>query len=658
MIEFQHTFFIAGNVSSFVLTDDDVKLLKSHGIDPDQFKSELTPFQQEFYFGRLAAVLGAQNARKVTYNDLKKYIRRGQYIPLSRAEQEALRSLETKTYNYIKGLGQNISTFIENKLLDENLARRDYYESVIRDATKRAIVERESARSVMAEIGKKTGDWQRDLGRIAETEMQNAYETGKALAFKEISGSRVKNLYKQVYPGACFPIRDTEFLTIEGFKKLDEIKEGDLAATFNLESEELEYKPVKSVIRYFYEGEMHLYKNNHIDHFSTPDHNLLVNRKKGSLRWNELIPSKDARMLGWKDQFHLTSRWRGSEEKFLHIAGKSFDSENFSEFLGWFLSEGNVTPRRKTSSGKTNSTIISIAQEKPENRILIKECLEKTFPENKAYECAGGIKIILDRSFDKFVIWLKSLGNRSYEKFIPENVKALNKQCLEKFLVSYIRGDGYGERFLSEDILRGKGSLCICTASKRMADDLCEIVLKCGFNPSLSVKDWRGRIAKKKNGKSVETKTIIYRIRVCKWKTVKHINKFFTKIESWKGDVGCLEMERNSTIFIRRNGRMMWTGNCKHCIRLYLTDGIGSEPRLFSYEELAANSTNVGRNVNDWKPTIYATHPYCRCDLRIKRNSKDVWNDKKGIFEPEPVKDKVKSKGDIKIVVGDKTFIV
>ena len=52
MIEFQHTFFIAGNVSAFVLTDHDKELLKSFGIDWEKFTSELTPFQQEFYFGR------------------------------------------------------------------------------------------------------------------------------------------------------------------------------------------------------------------------------------------------------------------------------------------------------------------------------------------------------------------------------------------------------------------------------------------------------------------------------------------------------------------------------------------------------------------------------------------------------------------------------
>lgn len=54
---------------------------------------------------------------------------------------------------------------------------------------------------------------------------------------------------------------------------------------------------------------------------------------------------------------------------------------------------------------------------------------------------------------------------------------------------------------------------------------------------------------------------------------------------------------------------------CRHCIRLYLTAGIGNEPKLFTAEELIGNGTNIGRRVADWKPTIItAVHPFCYDD--------------------------------------------
>lgn len=65
---------------------------------------------------------------------------------------------------------------------------------------------------------------------------------------------------------------------------------------------------------------------------------------------------------------------------------------------------------------------------------------------------------------------------------------------------------------------------------------------------------------------------------------------------------------------------------CKHCVKLYLTSGAHSRPRIFTVSELLANGTNVGKKVKDWKAVIGATHPWCRCELEsVPDNS--TWND-------------------------------
>lgn len=75
---------------------------------------------------------------------------------------------------------------------------------------------------------------------------------------------------------------------------------------------------------------------------------------------------------------------------------------------------------------------------------------------------------------------------------------------------------------------------------------------------------------------------------------------------------------------------------CKHCVRLYLTDGPGSAPRIFKLSQLKANGTNIGRKVVDWLPTLGPVHPYCRCMLNhYKPNSK--WNTDKKVFETPTV---------------------
>lgn len=55
----------------------------------------------------------------------------------------------------------------------------------------------------------------------------------------------------------------------------------------------------------------------------------------------------------------------------------------------------------------------------------------------------------------------------------------------------------------------------------------------------------------------------------------------------------------------------VYPGACRHCIRLYLTGGIGSKPRVFNLQELLANGTNYGVKAKDWKPTIHPVHPFC-----------------------------------------------
>ena len=71
---------------------------------------------------------------------------------------------------------------------------------------------------------------------------------------------------------------------------------------------------------------------------------------------------------------------------------------------------------------------------------------------------------------------------------------------------------------------------------------------------------------------------------------------------------------------------------CEHCVKLYLTKGIGSQPKIFTIEELKNNGSNIGRKVKDWLPTIPPIHPWCRCQLN-KYNEGTAWDSKLKRFE-------------------------
>ena len=82
---------------------------------------------------------------------------------------------------------------------------------------------------------------------------------------------------------------------------------------------------------------------------------------------------------------------------------------------------------------------------------------------------------------------------------------------------------------------------------------------------------------------------------------------------------------------------------CRHCIRLYLTDGVGSEPKIFTIKELRSNGTNIGRNVDEWKPVVGATHPWCRCTTTHKPKNRE-WSAETKSFSIIPKKETVVKK--------------
>ena len=70
---------------------------------------------------------------------------------------------------------------------------------------------------------------------------------------------------------------------------------------------------------------------------------------------------------------------------------------------------------------------------------------------------------------------------------------------------------------------------------------------------------------------------------------------------------------------------------CEHCQRIYLTKGIGSEPKIFILSELIKNGSNIGRKVKDWLPSVSPLHPWCRCTMNhLPENA--IWDDAKKQF--------------------------
>jgi len=66
---------------------------------------------------------------------------------------------------------------------------------------------------------------------------------------------------------------------------------------------------------------------------------------------------------------------------------------------------------------------------------------------------------------------------------------------------------------------------------------------------------------------------------------------------------------------------------CDACVKLHLTAGRGSPPRLFFLSELIDNGSNVGRRKRDWKPVVGTVHPWCfppETDIQTESGTKKI----------------------------------
>jgi hypothetical protein len=189
LIDSYHLIYIGQNVDSKLFTNDDKNLLKSFGIDINQFPKE-TLINSNFKFGVLAEYLGNKDTKNISYIDFKNYVKKGKFIPLTNLEEKVLENIKHQAYHDIKG----VSNKIQKTLIQKNIEL----------STTENVKNRESIRNLVLDLGHKTGEWNRDFGRIADYVMHSSYESGRAAMMEERNKGKDVKVYKDVkIEGAC-----------------------------------------------------------------------------------------------------------------------------------------------------------------------------------------------------------------------------------------------------------------------------------------------------------------------------------------------------------------------------------------------------------------------------------------------------------------------
>lgn len=321
-----------------------------------------------------------------------------------------------------------------------------------------------------------------------------------------------------------------EVLTADGFKDFKKVKIGEDILTMRLEDGSTELSKCVKVINKPYNGEILRFKNRVMDIAVTPNHDLI---------WKTWQPIKG---------YHKTSAYtfekvgafarRGIKTipDWAGICPDVIRNEDFMELLGWYLSEGNCTvnPSRRViiSQGSVSN---------PDKYSRIANLLDRLKFSYKAYK----YRFVINEPeiFDEF----QPLG-KSADKYIPQKYKNYPKNVLIRLLEGLILGDG-------EQHPHGGGNT-YTTISPRLAKDVSEIAVKCGLDAVIRIR--KGKKFISPNGNESVRKDQ-YRVSV----TFDNPMLYSKPVrEKYKGNIVCVQVEKNNTILTRYNGHVAWVGNC------------------------------------------------------------------------------------------------
>ena len=198
-----------------------------------------------------------------------------------------------------------------------------------------------------------------------------------------LSYKEVKQCIQSFVYGVNTPSRwgcvnsDTEVLSVNGFKKYNELKEGDLIYTWN--NGELQLNPVRKVIIKPYTGKLHSYSSGRYDQTVTPNHRMLV--KKHNVDEYNIKLSEE--IFNAKTPYALPTKFSSSSIKGI---GLSDDEIRLAAII---YTDGSVDMR----DGKAHKVTVCKSPKRYGNELIceIAEKLGLEFTESKKQSEFGSV---------------------------------------------------------------------------------------------------------------------------------------------------------------------------------------------------------------------------------------------------------------------------
>ncbi len=345
----------------------------------------------------------------------------------------------------------------------------------------------------------------------------------------------------------------TEVLTDKGWKLFKELSPDDEICTLKPSSHEIEFNKPYALVSFKHHRRLVSVQNRTLDIMVTPDHNMYVETQQDARKHTNNFGFVRARNLESQSRIKRTGLWIGQECAYFtlpsavigHYEGRQvtlhetrqveMPMDTWLAFMGIWLSDGSVSSNR-------DSYRISVAQKTPAKFERIEGVLSQT-----PFEFTKGEQ--------EFYCYDKQLGSylaefgRAPEKYVPRFIKSLSARQIGIFLDWFALGDG---------TLMRNGFRIFYTSSKKLADDIQELLLKIGRLGIVKTRQGRGRVWIE--GHYADALRPQYDVMERVRKLDSWIDKRDIETVSYDGVVYCASV-KNHVMYVRRNGKPYWCGN-------------------------------------------------------------------------------------------------
>lgn len=337
---------------------------------------------------------------------------------------------------------------------------------------------------------------------------------------------------------------ETEALTTDGWRRYDQLYNGQLILTKNCNTGILEWQPIENINIYpDYQGDLYSFEGKTFSALTNGKHRWLCNHdsKPGSkaefLTTEELYNSKIVRPI------HRTGEYNGNRKKVL--------DDDLVYLLGIILTDGHlIYYRDKTKPRYGKPWYALITQSKEKNIPLIQSAIDKL--DNRF--------TYIHKVYGKKHVWKFNKDFADYLDTIIPN-KKLNMSLIHSLTKSQIR-------LLLDGMILGDGckhGTRILTSSIEQANLIQVLVVMAGYYSNILINDNRGiHISNKiKRGKII-TKNISYLVTIGESKYFHHRStrgiNHIKKLSNQKQLIWCPTV-KNGTWVCRRKGKTYITGN-------------------------------------------------------------------------------------------------